>query len=299
MPTLRDIKRRIDSVKKTSQITKAMQMVAAARFRRVQEALENNRPYAEKMQEVIGGLVQGVEEGSHPLIQERPGPGKLELVVVSTDRGLCGGLNTNLFRQTLAHMRERQEEYSEISLNLIGRKAREYFRRREVTIKKSQNHIFPGLPRFELVKPLARELSRSFVEGDADEVAVCFTRFHSMSTQRPEVLTLLPLRTTAEGRDSEGGAREASGLDYIYEPSRDALLEKLLPRYVEVRLYWIMLEALTSEFAARMTAMDNATSNAKEMIDQLTLTYNKARQAAITKELMDIVSGAEALRQQG
>jgi len=297
MPTLKDITRRITSVKKTAQITKAMQMVAAARLRRMQEALENNRPYAEKMDEVIGGLVRQAGDGVHPLMEERPGPRKLDLMVVSTDRGLCGGLNTNLFRMAMRFVQDNRDAYESISLNLVGRKARETFKKRDVTIRAAQNQIFPGNPAFELIKPLAADLTRAFLSGEVDEVKVCFTRFQSMMTQRPGMLTLLPLqpRLGDEGADP-GGEGDLPARDYLYEPSREGLLETLLPRYVQVRLYWIMLEAQTSEFAARMTAMDSATSNAKEMIDRLTLTFNRARQAAITKELMDIVNGAEALQ---
>jgi len=296
MATLRDIKRRIQSVKKTAQITKAMKMVAAAKLRRIQQALENTRPYAQKMDQVIGDLVRQSEEAAHPFMEERPGPRKLDLVVIATDRGLCGGLNTNLFRQTMGFVRENREAYAQIELSLIGRKARDYFKRREVKIKNSRGQVLPGKAEFELVKPVARELIRSFLSGEADEVGVLFTKFQSVMTQRPNYIKLLPLPRTREGAPAgQAGTAGAAG-EYIYEPSRDKLLEKLLPRHIEVRLYWAMLESLTSEFAARMTAMDSATSNARDMIDRLTLTFNRARQATITKELMDIVNGAEALR---
>ena len=294
MATLRDIQRRIQSVKKTAQITKAMQMVAAARLRKIQEALENTRPYANKMDQVVSDLVLQAEEGAHPFMEERSGPRNLELLVISTDRGLCGGLNTNVFRQVMAFLREQQGQYQDISLNLMGRKAKEYFKRRDVNVKRSRNQIFTGKPQFELVRPVAKELTRSFLEGETDEVGVFFTRFQSMMTQRTDYITLLPLQESEREEESFEGVA-----DYIYEPSRDGLLAKLLPRYIEVRLYWAMMESLTSEFAARMTAMDSATSNAKEMIERLTLTFNRARQAAITTELMDIVGGAEALQQQG
>jgi F-type H+-transporting ATPase subunit gamma len=196
----------------------------------------------------------------------------------------------------MAFVREHQSQYAQIQLYLIGRKAREYFKRRDVKIRSGRTQVLPGRPGFELVKPVARELVKSFVSGEADEVGVLFTRFHTMMTQRPEYLTLLPLPRKKEDEALLPGGAPGPAGDYIFEPSRDQLLETLLPRHIEVRLYWAMLESLTSEFAARMTAMDSATSNAKEMIDRLTLTYNRARQAAITKELMDIVSGAEALR---
>ncbi len=295
MPNLRDITRRIESVKKTSQITKAMQMVAAAKLRKTQEALENTRPYAEKMEEVVRNLVAQAEEGVHPLIQERPGPRKLELVVVSSDRGLCGGSNTNLFRRTQAFLKEEADQYEAISLNLIGRKGRDFFKRRPVTIGSQRNQLFSGPPQIDAVRPVAREMIRSFVSGETDEVGVLFNKFHSIMTQKPTYFSLLPLekKEAAEPADPEAAA---GATDYLFEPARNELLAELLPRYIEVQLYWILLESMTSEFAARMTAMDSATSNAKEMIDKLTLTFNRARQAAITTELMDIVSGAEALQ---
>ena len=295
MATLRDIRRRIQSVKKTAQITKAMQMVAAARLRRLQDALESTRPYADKMSQVVGQLVGQIQEGTHPLLEERAGRRKMELLIVSTDRGLCGGLNTNLFRMARDFFRRNEEAYESISLYLIGQKARDYYKRREVSVRKARTHLFSGTPQFEGVRPIARDLVGSFLSGEADEVGVLFTQFQSVMTQRATFLPLLPLQKR-EGDESDS-AEEAEVGDYIYEPSQEALLEKLLPRYVEVQLFWIILEAQTSEFASRMTAMDSATSNAKEMIDRLTLTFNRARQAAITKELMDIVNGAEALRQ--
>ena len=294
MATLRDIRRRINSVKKTAQITKAMQMVAAARLRRLQEGLENTRPYADKMNQVVSQLVGQIEEGTHPLLAERPGPRKMELLVVSSDRGLCGGLNTNVFRKTRDFLAEKQEVYQSIDLYLIGQKARDYYKRREVSVRQTRTHLFSGRPQFEQIKPIAKDLVGSFLSGEADEVGVMFTEFHSVMTQRATFRPLLPLQRKQE-EEPEGEAPPSMG-DTLFEPSREAILKKLLPRYVEVQLFWIFQEAQTSEFAARMTAMDNATSNAKEMIDRLTLTFNRARQAAITKELMDIVNGAEALK---
>ena len=227
-------------------------------------------------------------------MEERPGPRKLEMVIVSTDRGLCGGLNTNLFRQAQAFVRENQDQYESIGLNLIGQKARDYFKRRPIPIRKSESYLLSGKPQFDIVRPVARALTRSFLAGEVDEVGVYFTQFQSVMTQRPEYRTLLPLQQAPE--EAENTSDAAGATDYLYEPSQEIILEKLLPRYIEVQLYWIFLEAQTSEFAARMTAMDSATSNAKEMVDRLTLVYNRARQAAITTELMDIVNGAEALQ---
>jgi F-type H+-transporting ATPase subunit gamma len=294
MATLRDIQRRIQSVKKTAQITKAMQMVAAARLRRLQEALDSTRPYADKMNQVVGQLVGQIEGGTHPLLEERPDPRKMDLLIVSSDRGLCGGLNTNVFRKTRDFLAENKDAYESISLYLVGQKARDFYKRREVTVRQARTHLFAGRPEFEAIRPIARDLVGSFLSGETDEVGVIFTQFKSVMTQRAEFLPLLPLQKR-QAEEPEAAEPEDVG-DYIYEPSRAALLEKLLPRYVEVQLFWLILEAQTSEFASRMTAMDSATNNAKEMIERLTLTFNRARQAAITKELMDIVNGAEALQ---
>jgi F-type H+-transporting ATPase subunit gamma len=218
----------------------------------------------------------------------------MDLLIVSSDRGLCGGLNTNVFRKTRDFLAENKDGYASISLYLVGQKARDFYKRRDVTVRRARTHLFPGAPQFEAIRPIAKDLVGSFLSGETDEVGVMFTQFQSVMTQRATFLPLLPLQKR-EAAEPEGAEPEQVG-DYIYEPSREALLEKLLPRYVEVQLFWMVLESLTSEFAARMTAMDSATNNAKEMIDRLTLTFNRARQAAITKELMDIVNGAEALQ---
>jgi len=294
MATLRDIRRRIQSVKKTSQITKAMQMVAAARLRKLQAALESARPYADKMEGVIQSLLAQVEGDVHPLMEQREGPRHLDLVVVSTDRGLCGGLNTNLFRRIRAFLGENENSYKAISLDLVGRKSREFFKRRKVSIRQTRVNLFPAVPRFETAKALSEELVQSFLSGEVDEVGIFYNEFRSVMTQRVTFRSLLPL--TGKSRDEADQTQGVGIGNYLYEPGREFLLRSLLPRYVAVQLFRVLLEAQTSEFAARMTAMDSATSNAKEMMDRLTLTFNRARQAAITRELMDIVNGAEALK---
>ncbi len=293
MATLRDIRRRIKSVKKTSQITKAMQMVAAARLRRMQEHLGNARPYADRMTEVIAGISSGIDTSRYPLLEEREEPRRLQVVVVSTDRGLCGGLNTNLFRKVEQFLKERRQQYRDIEFYLIGQKARDYFKRRDIPIKASKTHVLTGRAQFDTVVPIAKELMDSFLAGQVDEVGIFFNWFHSVLVQRVNYQTLLPIQPEDTGSRGAG-----ESVEYIYEPTRDEILARLFPRFIEVKLYRIFLEAQTSEFAARMRAMDSATSNALEMIDRLTLSYNRARQAAITKELMDIVNGAEALRYQ-
>ena len=293
MAGILEIRRRVRAVKNIQQVTRAMQMVAAARLRRVQEALEGARPYADQMQEVIRGLLEQAEGEAHPLMERREGPRHLDLVIVSTDRGLCGGLNTNLFRRAQTFLKENESSYRAISLDLVGRKAREYFKRRQVTVRKARVGLFPGTPRFEVARALADELMNAFLSGEVDEVGILYSQFRSMLTQRPTYLPLLPLAGD-ETREEEAAQGGPTG-NYLYEPGRQALLASLLPRYVAVQVYRVMLEAQTSEFAARMTAMDNATKNAEELIAKLTLSMNKARQTAITKEILEVVSGAAAL----
>ncbi len=268
-------------------------MVAAARLRRMQEHLGNARPYADRMTEVIAGISSGIDTSRYPLLEEREEPRRLQVVVVSTDRGLCGGLNTNLFRKVEQFLKERRQQYRDIEFYLIGQKARDYFKRRDIPIKASKTHVLTGRAQFDTVVPIAKELMDSFLAGQVDEVGIFFNWFHSVLVQRVNYQTLLPIQPEDTGSRGAG-----ESVEYIYEPTRDEILARLFPRFIEVKLYRIFLEAQTSEFAARMRAMDSATSNALEMIDRLTLSYNRARQAAITKELMDIVNGAEALRYQ-
>ncbi|HJW71114.1 MAG TPA: ATP synthase F1 subunit gamma [Candidatus Binatia bacterium] len=283
MPSLKDLRKRIGSVRSTQQITKAMKMVAAARLRRAQEAAERARPYAAKLTEMLAAVVVGLSEEAHPLLARRE-ENRFDLIVLTSDRGLCGAFNANLLRQSEAFQREHSEGTTR--LMLVGRKALEHYRRRRVEPLFERTGVL-NAPAIETARALAEHVTARFAADECDAVYLVYSRFQSAISQVPTVVRLLPVDAPAE---------EATSVDYIFEPPRPELLGKLLPRYIETRLLQALLESIASEFGARMTAMDNATRNASEMIDRLTLSMNRARQAAITTELMEIVSGAEALK---
>jgi F-type H+-transporting ATPase subunit gamma len=283
MPSLKDLRKRIGSVRSTQQITKAMKMVAAARLRRAQEAAEHARPYAAKLTEMFTAVVAGLSEEAHPLLARRE-ERRIDLVLLTSDRGLCGGFNSNLVRQAETFLREHQDR--EVQLMLVGRKGLDYYRRRRITPLVERTGVVPtGVG--EISRELAERVTARFAEDQTDAVYLLYSRFQSAIAQIPTVVRLLPVDTPPE---------DASPVEYIFEPPRPELLARLLPRYVETRMLQALLESIASELGARMTAMDNATRNASEMIDRLTLSMNRARQAAITTELMEIVSGAEALK---
>jgi len=283
MPSLKDLRKRIGSVRSTQQITKAMKMVAAAQLRRAQDAAERARPYAAKLSEMFAAVVGGLSAEAHPLLARRQ-ENRIDLIVVTSDRGLCGGFNANLLRQSETFQREHHEATTR--LMLVGRKALDYYRRRRVEPLFERTGVL-NAPAVETARALAEHVTVRFATDQCDAVYLIYSRFQSAMTQVPTVVRLLPVEAPAE---------DATSVDYIFEPPRPALLGKLLPRYIETRLLQALLESIASEFGARMTAMDNATRNASEMIDRLTLSMNRARQAAITTELMEIVSGAEALK---
>ena len=284
MPSLKALRKRIGTVRSTQQITKAMKMVAAAKLRRAQEAAERARPYTSKLAEMLAAVAAGVEPEAHPLLARRP-ERRVDLLVLSSDRGLCGGYNANLFRFAEEFTRTREE--IETSLVVVGRKALDYYRRRSRRIVVNRVGVL-GTPVPALAADLAAELTRRFTEDETDAVYLVYTRFRSVISQAPTVVPLLPVASPAD--------EDAAAVDYIFEPERPELLARLLPRYVEAQITQALLEAIASEHGARMTAMDNATRNAGDMIAKLTLSMNRARQATITKELMEIVSGAEALK---
>lgn len=284
MATMRDIRRRIRSIKNTQQITKAMQMVAAAKLRKVQDRVVASRPYATKLREVLGRLVLQVPPGEyHPLLAERLG-GRSAYVVVTGDRGLCGAYNANVIR--LAE-RELTAAGPEAVVLAVGRKGRDYFRRQKYPLLRTYVDLGDD-PSFPQARELARELMALFLEQAFDHLYLVYTQFLSPVRQQPQVVPLLPIRRPT-------GAEKA--VEYIFEPRPPLLFQSLLPRYVEVQVYQMLLEAKASEHGARMTAMEAATDNAEEMIKRLTLSFNKARQAAITKELADIVGTARAFEQ--
>lgn len=283
MPSLKDLRKRIGSVRSTQQITKAMKVVAAAQLRRAQEAAERARPYAAKLTEMFAAVVGGLTEEAHPLLARRE-ENRIDLIVLTSDRGLCGGFNANLLRQSEAFQREHGERTTR--LMLVGRKGLDHYRRQRIEPLFERTGVLK-VPALEVARALAEHVTTRFATDESDAVYLVYSRFQSAITQVPTVVRLLPVDAPAE---------DASSVDYIFEPPRPELLAKLLPRYIETRLLQALLESIASEFGARMTAMDNATRNASEMIDRLTLSMNRARQSAITTELMEIVSGAEALK---
>jgi F-type H+-transporting ATPase subunit gamma len=286
MPSLKALRKRIATVRSTQQITKAMKMVAAAKLRRAQDAAEHVRPYAAKLTEMFTAVAGGVDPDSHPLLARRE-ERRVDFLVLNSDRGLCGGYNGNLFRFTAGLLRERAGV--DVAFTVVGRKGLEFYRRQNV--KMVGHHL--GIlitPATTLAKAIAGELTARFVAAETDAVYVVYNRFRSAISQVPSAVRLLPVATPT------GEAAEGPTVDYIFEPERGDLLAQLLPRYVEVLITQALLEAVASEHAARMTAMGNATTNASEMIGALTLSMNRARQATITRELMEIVGGAEALK---
>ncbi|NLI32621.1 MAG: ATP synthase F1 subunit gamma [Deltaproteobacteria bacterium] len=290
MATLRDIKRKIDAVKKTSQITKAMNMVAAAKLRGAQQNMERFNPYAVKFTEVIRRLAAGVEEvGSYALLARREEVKKIEVVLITADRGLCGSFNNNLITMAEKFIQAKQAEGLEVSITAIGRKGGDYFRRRRYDVRKRLTGLL-NKPNYDDASSLGLELVEMFENGAVDEVYVVYPSFVSMVKQLPTLVNILPIVPEVE-EEGEAGRRE-----YLFEPSHEELLTDLLPNYVHIQLLGYFYQSAVGEHAARMAAMENATSNCKELVKSLTLTYNKARQAGITKELMDIVGGAEALK---
>ena len=291
MATLRDIKRKIDAVKKTSQITKAMNMVAAAKLRVAQQNMEKFHPYATKFNEVISRLAVGVEDdGSFELLKQREEVKNIELVLLTPDRGLCGSFNNNLIVTAEKFIAAKKAEGITVTLTAVGKKGYDYFRRRNIEISKRMTGIL-NKPSYDDAVDLGRELIAKFESGVCDEVYVIYSNFISIVRQAPAVFRMLPIAP----EKTEGGEGR-SYVEYIFEPSHDALLNDLLPNYVFIELLEYFYQTAVGEHAARMAAMENATSNCKELVRTLTLTYNKARQAGITKELMDIVGGAEALK---
>jgi F-type H+-transporting ATPase subunit gamma len=291
MPSLIDLRRRIRSVKNTQQITKAMKMVAASKLRRAQERIMNGRPYAQQMERVLGSVASRVDASLHPLLTIRdPGPDSRTLViVVSGDKGLCGGFNTNAIKAAGAYIA--QSRYA-CSLGLIGRKARDFFVRRGFTVAFEETGIFQGL-RFEDARRIAQAATDAFVNGDVDRVMLVYNEFKSVMTQHIVVNQLLPIPRAAVD-EAQAGAGSASA-DYLYEPEPAKILDQLLPRYIVVQVARALLESNAAFYAAQMTAMDTATKNSSEMIGSLTLYMNKVRQAAITREIIEVVSGAQAL----
>ena len=285
MGTLREIKRRITSVQNTEQITKAMKMVATSRLRRAQDAILASRPYAHKMLEVLSSLALRTNPQAHPLLHTRE-PEKVDLIVVTSDRGLCGAFNSNIIRQAERFMRE--HPHLEFTLHLVGRKANDYFKRRDYNIRKVSLNILSDIS-FPHAIAVGDDVVENYLSGEFDQVYMVYNEFKSAIQQTVIVEQLLPIKPMEISEDYYP-------VEYTFEPSEDVLLEQLLPRHINVQVYRVFLESVASEHGARMTAMESASKNAGEMIDQLTLIYNRTRQAAITTELIEVVSGKEAMK---
>jgi F-type H+-transporting ATPase subunit gamma len=299
MATLKEIQTKIGAVKKTQKITKAMNMVAASKLRGAQEKMEAFRPYAGKFAEVLGSLAertQADEEHLPPLLASREEIKTIDLVLMTSDRGLCGSFNTNLIAKAEKFLKEKADQGIEVRLICMGRKGRDYFRRRKQNILSDHIGIVGARFGFNVAVTAGQGLIDSFLGGETDEAYMIFSEFVSMARQAPTVQQLLPITAVEQVE----GTQEAEDVGYvpehICEPPAEELMAELLPKQVYVQVFSGLLETSTSEHAARMQAMDNATSNCRDMITSLTLIYNKARQAAITAELMDIVGGAEALK---
>ena len=310
MPSLIDLRRRIRAVKNTQQITKAMKMVAASKLRRAQERIMNARPYAVQMQRVLGSVASRVDPSIHPLLMTREaGPeSRTLLIVVTADKGLCGSFNTNVIKAGATFLVESKRP---CVLGLVGRKGRDFFLRRGYEVMFEQVGIFQKL-RFEDAAAIAQTAIDAFLTGKADRVMLVYNEFRSVMTQRVVVDQLLPIARgeVQSGSDvgSAGSTKSDPGfapvqaggdpraqIDYLYEPAPQEIFNQLLPRYVEAQVYRALLESNAAFYAAQMTAMDTATKNSADMIADLTLYMNKVRQAAITREIIEVVSGAEAL----
>ncbi len=289
MPSLKDIKKRISSVKSTQQITKAMKMVSAAKLRRAQEAAVSARPYAEKLQQVLTNLSRREEADAHPLLVQR-GKGRALMVLMTADRGLCGGFTANVSKAAERFIRDNEQGFEAIDLLITGRKGKEFLRSRVgESIVKVHENIGAHL-NYKTASMIGQEIVSSYEDETYDAVYLLYNAFESAISQVVTLEQLLPIKAEAEQEVAEDTT------DYLYEPDRREVLSQILPKMVEVQIFRGLLESNASEHGARMAAMDSASRNAAEMIDKLTLQYNRARQAAITKELMEIISGSESVK---
>jgi F-type H+-transporting ATPase subunit gamma len=291
VPSLLDIRRRVRAVKSTQQITKAMKMVAASRLRRAQERIQAARPFALAARRVISSLAARVDTSTHPLLDERKTPlagGKVLLIVVTADRGLCGSFNTNVIKAASTFVVENPARRA--VLGLVGRRGRDYFARRGFEVLLEEINFF-GTLKFDHAKRIADTAIEAFTSGRVDGVYIVYNEFKSVISQRVDLDQLLPIPRAEIASDDPAAAQT----EYLFEPSAEEMFARILPRHVEVQVFRALLESNAAFYAAQMTAMDAATKNSAEMIEQLTLYMNKVRQAAITREIIEVVSGAEAL----
>lgn len=291
MPSLRDIRNRISSVKSTRQITKAMKMVSAAKLRRAQDAILKARPYAQLLDQTltrVAARAAAEEVVAHPLLAPRV-PKTAEVVVVTSDRGLAGGFNSNICRRTQRFLTENGERFASVALATIGKKGRDFFRARKLEVRRDFTGV-QGRISYEKAEEIAQDYTERYLAGEVDAVFLAYNEFKNAVAQKPVVVQLLPIETPPVTEAA------SAGIDFRYEPSREALLADLLPRHVAMQVWRALLESTASEHGARMSAMESATKNAEEMIASLSLQYNRARQAYVTTQLMEIVGGAEALK---
>jgi F-type H+-transporting ATPase subunit gamma len=295
MPQLKEVLLKINGIKKTKQITKAMNMVAASRLRGAQSNMESFRPYAAKFVEVLGSLAQNAGEEANPLLVPREAPKRVNIVLTTSDRGLCGGFNINLIEKAETLAKEKVAQGMEVSFTCFGKKGRDWARNDKQTIASEHLGVVGASFGFNVAVNAGRNLAGGYLDGDYDEVFVVYAEFIGMAKQEPVVQQLLPIPPieAVEDQADEDAPYQA---EHICEPSTEELLGVLLPKSVDVKIFSALLETSTSEHAARMMAMDNATKACNDMLENLQLIYNKARQAAITADLMDIVGGAEALK---
>jgi len=287
LPNLKDIKRRITSVEKTQQITRAMRMVAGAKLRRAQEAIESARPYAERMRATLAEVARSQKDSEHPLLVGHDSVQRVELLVVTSERGLCGAFNSNVVKFAHKAGAERSASGAKLTVSTAGKKAREAYQR-ESGIALGEHYPQEGWVGYAQAAEIAAYVSQRYAEGEVDEVVLVYSEFVSALTQTPRAVRLLPF-------SAEDDAGETEAAPYEIEPDPEKLLKVLVPKAVEVEIFRALLENQAGEHAARMAAMESATRNTQDLIESLTLQYNRARQAAITKELVEIVSGAEAL----
>jgi F-type H+-transporting ATPase subunit gamma len=293
MASLRDIRKRIRSVKNTQKITRAMKLVSAAKLRRAQQAIVAARPYAGALQQLIARIAQRSDgqEAKHPLLDQREQHHRVMIVVLTSDRGMCGAFNSSVIRRTSTFIAENQTRFDVVELGTIGRRGRDFFKKRPTPLRREYSNVFDNLS-YATARQIANELTQEFLEKELDAVYFVYNEFKSAITQEVRVEQLLPI--AADVSVHPDAVQPTVELDYVYEPDAKSVLEELLPQYLTTQVWRALLESQASEHGARMSAMENATKNASDMISALTLVYNRARQASITKELMEIISGAEA-----
>jgi F-type H+-transporting ATPase subunit gamma len=295
MPSLIDIRRRVRAVKSTQQITKAMKMVSSSKLRRAQERILRSRPYAKEMLRVFNNLATRVDASKHPLLNDDPESGRTLLIVITADRGLCGSFNTNIVKSALQFTLDhpKADNGADVALALVGRKGRDYFMRRGFDVRYEEVGLFQN-PKWSHAQAIAQTAIKEFLGPEISSVYLVYNEFRSVISQRVVIEKLLPIPRLNEAEGTSTGASAEAPVDYLFEPDPEQLLATLLPLHVSVQVARALLESSAAEHAARMQSMDSATRNAKDMVDRLTLYMNKVRQAAITREIIEVVSGAQA-----